>query len=64
MTENNAYTLWCKGGRIGTFRTPEKAQEWLERIADNPREYLHIQEWIPGAHYDFVTFDEEGNDHD
>ena len=60
MTANpNAYTLWCKGGRIGTFRSREKAQEWLERIAANPREYLHIQEWSPNEHYDFVTFNDE-----
>jgi hypothetical protein len=60
MTNPNAYTLWCKGGRIGTFRSREKAEEWLERIADNPREYLHIQEWTPEpSHLPFVNFDGE-----
>ena len=64
MTDPHAFTLWCAGGRIGTYRTRDKAEAKLKQIADNPLEYLHIQEWIPGSHYPFVTFDEEGNDHD
>jgi len=58
MPDNHAFTLWCKGGRIGTYRTREKADEWLEKIASDPRQYLHIQEWIPGEHYNYVTFDD------
>lgn len=58
MTDS-AFTLWCKGGRIGTYRSRDKADEWLEKIARDPRQYLHIQEWTPGDHYDYVTFDDE-----
>ena len=55
-----AYTLWFGPGRIATFRSREKAEEHLEKLASEPREYLHIQEWVPEPHhYEFVSFDGE-----
>ena len=60
MSDLNAYTLWCQGGRIATFRSRDKAEKHLEKIAANPREYLHIQTWEPGDHYEYVTFDGDG----
>jgi hypothetical protein len=60
MTNLDAYTVWCKGGRVGTYRSREKAEAVLRAIASHPLEFLHIQEWTPGeGHYPFVTFDEE-----
>jgi len=59
MTDNHAYTVWCAGGRIGTYRTRERAEAKLAEIAANPGKFLHIQEWQPGEHYPFVTFDED-----
>ena len=59
MTNPNAYTVWCKGGRIGTFRNRERAEAVLEAIAANPKQFLHIQEWEPGDHYIFVTFNDD-----
>ena len=58
MTNPNAYTVWCKGGRIGTYRSRERAEEVLREIADHPEQFLHIQEWQPGEHYPYVTFDD------
>ena len=60
MPDLNAYTLWCAGGRIATFRSRDKAEQHLEKIAANPKQFLHIQEWTPEPHhYPFVTFDDE-----
>jgi len=60
MTTNpNAYTVWCKGGRIGTYRSRKRAEEVMREIADHPERYLHIQEWEPGSHYPYVTFDDD-----
>ena len=60
MTSPSAFTVWCKGGRIGTYRTREKAEAVLRSIAMNPLQYLHVQEWVPGeGHYPFVTFDDQ-----
>ena len=59
MTDNNAFTVWCKGGRVGTYRSREKAEAVLRAIASHPLEFLHIQEWTPGeGHFPFVTFED------
>ena len=56
--EPRAYTLWFGPGRIATFRSREKAEAYLEKLASEPREHLHIQEWVPEAHhYNYVRFD-------
>jgi len=53
-----AYTLWFGPGRIATFRTREKAEAYLEKVAAEPRKHLHIQEWEPEPHWmPLVTFD-------
>lgn len=60
MTANHAFTLWCAGGRIGTYRTRERAEAKMRAIAMQPLEYLHVQEWVPGeASLPVVTFDDE-----
>ena len=59
ITSPSAYTIWCKGGRIGTYRSRERAEEVMREIADHPERYLHIQEWEPGSHYPYVTFDDD-----
>ena len=60
MSDLNAYTVWCKGGRIGTYRERERAEAVMHDIAEHPEKYLHIQEWTPEPHhYPFVTFDDE-----
>jgi hypothetical protein len=65
MPDLNAYTVWCKGGRIGTYRTREKAEAVLRAIASHPLEFLHIQEWVPGeGHFPFVTFEDEPDQED
>ena len=58
LTDNHAFTLWCAGGRIGTYRTRERAEAKMRAIAMQPLEFLHVQEWEPGTHYDVVTFDD------
>jgi hypothetical protein len=58
VSDLNAYTVWCKGGKVGTYRSREKAEQVLRAIASHPLEYLHIQTWQPGDHYDYVTFDD------
>ena len=64
MPDHNAFTVWCKGGRIGTYRSRERAEAVLRAIASHPLEFLHIQEWTPGeGHFPFVTF-EDGDDQD
>jgi hypothetical protein len=63
MPDHNAYTVWCKGGRIGTYRSREKAEAVLRAIASHPLQYLHIQHWQPGAEYiQFVSFDDQEDD--
>lgn len=62
MTANHAFTVWCAGGRIGTYRTRDKAEAKLKQIAEQPERFLHIQEWQPGVHYDYVTFDDEADE--
>ena len=60
MSDNNAYTLWCGGGSIATFRTREAAEAYLELVVADPRRYLSIQEWYPEPHWvPHVTFDGE-----
>ena len=55
-----AYTLWFGPGRIATFRSREKAEAYLEKLASEPRRWLHVQEWVPEAHWvPFVTYDGE-----
>ena len=61
MTSPNAYTVWCKGGRIGTYRSRERAEEVMREIADHPERYLHIQEWQPGLHYPYVSFSDDSD---
>lgn len=55
----NAYTVWCKGGRVGTYRSRERAEQVMREITAHPERYLHIQEWEPREHYPYVTFDDE-----
>jgi hypothetical protein len=63
MPDLNAYTVWCAGGKIGTYHTREAAEKKLRAIAMHPLQYLHIQEWAPGAeYYDYVTFEDDEQD--
>ena len=65
MTNPSAFTVWCKGGKIGTYRTREKAEAVLRAIASHPLEYLHIQAWEPSeGFYEYVSFDEDPDQDD
>jgi hypothetical protein len=56
----NAYTVWVTHGRIGTYRTREKADEIRRKVINNIEQLTHIQEWTPEPHHeDYVTFNDE-----
>jgi hypothetical protein len=53
---SQAYTVWCGRGRVGTYRTKERAEEMKQLIEEDPAAFTRIQTWDPGAHYPHVTF--------
>jgi hypothetical protein len=56
----NAYTVWVAHGRIGTYKTPEKAEEIRQKVIDNIEDLVRIQTWTPEPHHEaYVTFDDE-----
>jgi len=56
---NDAFTVWCGKGRVGTYHTKERADAVVEDIAKHPEKYLHVQKWTPSdAQYQFVTFED------
>jgi hypothetical protein len=56
----NAYTVWVGKGRIGTYRTREKAEQVQAEVIANIEQLTHIQEWTPEPHHEpYVTFDDE-----
>jgi hypothetical protein len=54
-----AYTVWVAHGRIGTYKTPEKAEQIRQQVIDNIEDLVRIQTWEPNEHYAYVTFDDE-----
>lgn len=56
----NAYTVWVSKGRIGTYRTKEKAEQVRRQVIANVKDLTYIQEWTPEDWmYDKVTFNDE-----
>jgi len=56
----NAYTVWVAHGRIGTYRTREKAEQVQAEVIANIEQLTRIQEWMPEPHHEpYVTFDDE-----
>jgi hypothetical protein len=56
----NAYTVWVGKGRIGTYRTREKAEQVQAEVIGRIAELIRIQEWMPEPHHEpYVTFDDE-----
>jgi Tfp pilus assembly protein PilP len=56
----NAYTVWVAHGRIGTYRTREKAEQVQAEVIANIEQLTRIQEWTPQEYEQpFVTFNDE-----
>lgn len=55
----NAYTVFVGNGRIGTYRTREKAEEIRREVIANVEQLSRIQEWTPNEFYEYVTFDDD-----
>jgi hypothetical protein len=56
----NAYTVWVGKGRIGTYRTREKAEQVQAEVIANIEQLTHIQEWTPEKYLEpYVTFNDE-----
>jgi hypothetical protein len=56
----NAYTVWVAHGRIGTYRTREKAEQVQSEVIANIEQLARIQEWTPQEYErPFVTFNDE-----
>ena len=56
----NAYTVWVAKGRIGTYRTREKAEEIRLKVIANIEELVRIQTWTPEPHHEpYVTFNDD-----
>jgi len=56
----NAYTVWVGKGRIGTYRTREKAEQVQAEVIANIEQLTRIQEWTPHEYeLQFVMFNDE-----
>ena len=54
-----AYTVWVAHGRIGTYRTREKAEQVRDEVIHQVAKLIRIQEWSPNEHYAYVTFNDD-----
>ena len=56
----NAYTVRVAHGRIGTYRTREKAEQVQDEVIANIEQLTRIQEWTPYEYeLPFVTFNDD-----
>lgn len=54
-----AYTVYCSGKAIKTFKTREAAEAYRAAVIDEPALFLRIDEWEPGIHLPYVDFEED-----
>lgn len=54
-----AYTVYCSGKAIKTFRTRKAAEAYQASVIDEPALFLKIESWEPGHHLPFVEFVED-----